>query len=103
MPSESNMDRAKWEERWFWIAGVPTSCMLAYVIFAQASSGERPSDGGIVTASFIGVAVMVGCAARGFRALKQEIADLKSGDSDNASVTESTDPPDEGSPTPESD
>ena len=34
---------------------------------------------------------------------KKEIADLKSGDPDTASVTASTDPPAEGSPTPEGD
>ena len=103
MSSKSNMERAKREESWFWFAAVATVCVL----LAYFNSGVVPAEGGrgkfLVAICFILTGVMIGCVYRLTRLFKKEIADLKSGDSDTASVTASTDPPAEGSPTPEGD
>ena len=83
MATKTNMDRAISEEWVFWVTGVPTVCIIAYLTFGEFPLGR---DSGFVRGSLnyvsVGVTVMLGCAYRGFRALRREIADLKSGDAD---------------------
>jgi hypothetical protein len=77
------MERAIHEEWVFWVTGVPTICMLGYLTFGEVPSGR---GSGFVQTSLIGVSVMLGCAYRGFRALKREITDLKSGGTDDSTA-----------------
>jgi len=85
MATKTNMDRAISEEWWFWVTGVPTVCMLAYLTFGEVPLGR---DSGFVQGSLIGVSVMLGSAYRGFRALRREIAELKSGATDGSPATQ---------------
>jgi hypothetical protein len=91
MSSKSNMEKARQYERWLWITCGSVMLILSYVTLNVLPSGERGN--GLVSTSLIFVAMMAGYTYGVIRALKREIADLKSGDSDTASVTASTDPP----------
>ncbi len=85
MATKTNMYRAISEEWVFWVTGVPTVCMLACLTFGEFPLGR---DSGFLPTSLIGVSVgatvMLGGAYRGFRALRREIADLKSSGTDDS-------------------
>ncbi|MDP7278061.1 MAG: hypothetical protein QF363_21460 [Planctomycetaceae bacterium] len=80
MASKSNMDRAKREERWFWVAAVTSICILAYLIFVVLPAGVAGRGEGLFLGAFMLTGVMAGCVFRLTRAYKREIADLKSGE-----------------------
>ena len=98
MAEKTNLQKAKRLETNFWII---CTCNLAILLFYAIY--QPPNTEFVFVLPLIWVAGMGVCVFQTFRALKQEIADLNSGDSDTASVTASTDPPAEGSPTPEGD
>jgi len=83
MATKTNMERARYEERWFWIACAIVIPFLAFMVFTDAGGKDD-----YVFGVFLVVSAMAGCTFRGFRALKREIADLKSGDSDDSTATQ---------------
>jgi hypothetical protein len=101
-PPTREMERAKSEEQWFWVIGVVAILVLIFNIYIETDEFTDWRDAFSPWPLFW-VIFMFPYAFRAFRALKREIADLKSGDSDTESVTASTDLPAEGSPTPEGD
>ena len=86
MATKSNMERAIREERWFWVAAVLANCSLAYLILVvMPAEGWRRGEG-LFFGSLMGTGVMSGCVFRLTRAYKREIADLKSGGTDDSTA-----------------
>ncbi len=85
MGSKTNMERAKNEERAFWILG---AILIPAFVFRIFNAGEVVGGFNYEFALFFLVGTMAGCTFRGFRALKREIADLKSGDADDSTATQ---------------
>jgi hypothetical protein len=106
MGSKTNMEWVKRCGVMFWISFAAAIVLL--ILGRWYSSPGTPEPGSSAADTFLlvglfAVCVMANSAIKQSAYLKQEIADLKSGDSDTASVTASTDPPAEGSPTSEGD
>ena len=93
MKSKSNMDRAKHFQKWFWIATGPAiaSLFLGYWIqgpFGPTGPYAKAFTGLPLLLGCVSVGQMAGCGFRVFRSLRQEIADLKSGDADDSTATQ---------------
>ena len=84
MAEKSNMERAIREERWFWVAALLANCSLAYLHFVVMPAEGWKRGEGLFFGSFLLTGVMSGCAFRLTRAYKREIAELKSGATDDS-------------------
>ena len=88
MATKPNLERAIWEERWFWVAALLANCSLAYLHFVVVPAEGWKRGEGLFFGSFILTGVMSGCVFRLTRAYKREIADLKSGATDDSPATQ---------------
>ena len=77
MAPKTNMERARREELWFWIACGISFPALVYFTF----SGGAP-DIAVLPGVLIIVGTMAGCVFRLTRAYKREIADLTTDEPD---------------------
>ena len=85
MALKTNMERAKTEERGFWIVA---AILIPVFVFGLFNAPDMVGGFNFEIGRLILVGTMAGCSFRGFRALKQEIADLKSGDADDSTATQ---------------
>lgn len=82
MASKSNMERAKREERWFWVAAVLAICMSACLFFGMGPKEARGEESFLSFPLFMVTGIMAGCVFRLTRAYKREIADLTTDEPD---------------------
>ncbi len=88
MSSMSNMEKAKNQERWFWTTCGFVLLPLLYFTFVGNDSMEPGILRALVSVSPIFVVIMGGFTLGIIHNLKQEIADLKSGDADVSTATQ---------------
>ncbi len=86
-PPTREMEKAKSEEQWFWVIGVVAIIFLIFNIYIETDEFTDWRDAFSPWPLFW-VVYMFYYAFRGFRALKREIADLKSGDADVSTATQ---------------
>tara|TARA_B100000029_G_C17279165_1_gene852817 strand:+ start:301 stop:621 length:321 start_codon:yes stop_codon:yes gene_type:complete len=106
MATKTNLERAKRSGVVFWVGYAAAIVLL--ILGRWYSSPGTPESGysAADTFSLVGLFAVVAMGNSAIKQsvyLKREIADLKSGDSDTTSLTASTDPSAESSPTPEGD
>ena len=87
MATKTNMERAKSQEAGFWVTGVVAILVLIFNIAIETDEFTDWDDAFSPWPLFW-VIFMFPYAFCAFRALKREIADLKSGDADVSTATQ---------------
>ncbi len=83
MATKTNTEKARLEMIGFWLFLVSSFGLIVCVAYSEPSKGNPFSYSPLIF-----VAGMAGSALRATRALKKEIADLKSGDADDSPATQ---------------